>query len=79
MCLSSIRTAIYFSLPKLFFNSFLATLNARESLKERVNGLSEVVLSDISSRQGDYELSKESRASRMPRQLPMVVTINRQV
>ncbi|KAF9463868.1 hypothetical protein BDZ94DRAFT_575502 [Collybia nuda] len=71
--------SIYFSLPKLFFNSLLATLNAREGLKESISGVSEVVLSGVSSSRSGSDFSKEPRSSRISRQTPVVVTINRQV
>jgi hypothetical protein len=38
----------------VFLNSLLATLNGREALKERLGGVSEVVLSDISTRRVEY-------------------------
>ncbi|RDB28743.1 hypothetical protein Hypma_014825 [Hypsizygus marmoreus] len=41
---------IYFSLSKLFLNSLLATLNSRESLSEKINGVSDISMSDMSHR-----------------------------
>ncbi|RDB29098.1 hypothetical protein Hypma_014793 [Hypsizygus marmoreus] len=62
---------IYFSLSKLFFNSLLATLNSRESLSEKISGISDISMSDI--------LPQEPCTSPVLWRPAVLVNINREV
>jgi len=67
-----IYVGIYFSLPKLYLNSLLATLNSREALAEKISGVSNTTM-DLASTNYPTKASKSRHAQ------SIVVNINREV
>jgi len=63
---------IYFTLPKLYLNSLLATLNSREALAEKISGVSDITM-DLAGTNYPTKASNSRHAQ------SIVVNINREV
>ncbi|KAF8072172.1 hypothetical protein FPV67DRAFT_1667609 [Lyophyllum atratum] len=64
---------IYFALPKLYLNSLLATLNSRETLSEKISGVSDINMTNITSTNYSTKGSHSSTGQ------SVVVNINKEV